>query len=164
MQAWNQRFLASTVLAVALAAAGGCNTEQGREETAASEFRQRLARNQVNLIYEGSSSALRAKTTEQEFRKSLSQTQVMGVLQHTERAHYARTPVPGEPDLVVAFYNSRFTKGNCLESFSWRMEPAGLTLASYSCAPNMQVTCTGGRAGSQCETSPVPQPGFAGAP
>ena len=164
MQAWHQRFLASSVLAAALVASGGCNTEQSREETAASEFRQRLARNQVDVIYEGSSPELRSKLSEQDFRRTVSQTQVLGILQHTERAHYARTQVAGEPDLVVAFYNSRFTKGNCLESFSWRMEPSGLKLASYSCAPNMQVTCTGGRAGSQCQTSPVPAPGFAGAP
>jgi hypothetical protein len=164
MHPWKCRFVMSCTLAVSVVAAAGCNTEQGREEVAADEFRQRLAQNRVDHIYESSSDFLRSKVTAPEFRKALLQTQVLGVLQHAERAHYTRTSVPGQPDLIVTFYNSRFTKGACLESFSWRAEQDGLKLATYSCAPNMQVTCTGGASGSTCSTSPIPAPGFAGAP
>jgi hypothetical protein len=163
MQAWKYR-LATCALAAALAAVAACNSAQDPEELAASEFRQRLAQNKVDLIYAGSSDFLRGKTTESEFRKSVYKAQALGVIEDTRRAHFTRTQIPGEPDLVVAFYNSRFTKGSCLESFSWRVEPNGLKLETYSCAPNMQVTCTGAVADSKCETSRLPQPGFASAP
>jgi hypothetical protein len=141
-----------------IAACGG-NSEQGREEAAARQFRMRLAQNRADLIYKEASESLRSKMTEKEFRKLLFQPQAMGILEQTERAHFARTQVAGESDVVLTFYNSRFTKGSCLESFTWRMETDVLKLATYSCAPNMKVTCSGG---SACETSPVPAPGFAG--
>jgi hypothetical protein len=163
MPALHSRFLTTTVFVVGLAAASACsNSEQAREEAAAAEFRQRLAQNKVDLIYEGTTESLRGKTNEAEFRKLLAQTQVLGILQNTERAHYTRTPMAGA-DLILTFYNSRFTKGNCLESFTWRTTKDGLKLEAYSCAPNMQVTCTPlGSGSSRCETSPVPPPGFAG--
>jgi hypothetical protein len=159
MQAWKHRFTLIAVVAVTFGAACAGNSEKAREEAAASEFRQRLAKNRADLIYETSSEYLRHKMTEAEFRKALFSTQVLGVLEQTERAHFTHTPVTGEPDLVVTFYNSRFTKGSCLESFSWRVEQGALKLATYSCAPNMQVTCS---AETKCETSPVPPPGIAG--
>jgi hypothetical protein len=145
------------------AAASGCAAEQRREEVAVREFHQRLDQNRSDLIYASSSEFLRGQLSEAQFRHFLAQTRNLGELHQTERAHYARTKVEGGPDLVVAFYNSRYAKASCLESFSWRVEPEGLKLATYSCAPNMQVTCLGGIAGS-CETSPVPQPGIAGLP
>ena len=149
----------SSVLALLTIVACGGNPEQAREEAAAREFRVRLAQNRADLIYKDASETLRSKLTEKEFRKLLFQAQAMGILEQTERAHYARTQVTGESDVVLTFYNSRFTKGACLESFTWKMEADALKLATYSCAPNMQVTCSGG---SSCETSPVPAPGFAG--
>jgi hypothetical protein len=149
----------AAVAGLTLVAACGSHTEQGREEAAAREFRQRLAQNRGDLIYSKASSTLQGRMTEASFRKGLFQAQALGILEQTERAHYARTAVAGQPDLVVAFYNSRFVKGSCLESFSWRLEQDALKLESYSCAPNMQVKCSGG---TSCETSPVPAPGFAG--
>jgi hypothetical protein len=157
MQPCKVPFIVVTV-ALTLVACGG-NSEQGREEAAAREFRQRLAQNRSDLIYKEASASLRQKMSEAEFRKLLYAPQALGIPTQAERAHYNRTSMPGESDIVVTFYNSRFTKGACLESFSWRMEADGLKLATYSCAPNMQVTCTGG---SSCVTSPVPPPGFAG--
>ena len=59
---------------------------------------------------------------------------------------------------MLAFYNSRYSRASCLESFSWQVAKDGLKLASYSCARNMQVSCPGGVAGSKCETSPVSAP------
>jgi hypothetical protein len=159
MQAWHYRFASTALAAVALLTACGGNTEQGREEAAAREFRQRLAQNRADLIYESASGSLRQSVKEAEFRKRLFQAQVLGVLEQTERAHFARTKVPGEPDLILTYYNTRFAKGSCLESFSWRTEGNSFKLVAYSCAPNMQVKCS---ADTQCETSPVPTPGFAG--
>ena len=46
---------------------------------------------------------------------------------------------------MLAFYNSRYAKASCLESFSWRVEQDALKLAAYSCAPNMQVSCSAAR-------------------
>jgi len=158
MQSRKWALTVSAVLAATLIVACGGSSDKGREEAAAREFRMRLAQNRADLIYKDASVALRQKMTEQEFRKLLYQSQAMGIVQQTERAHYTRTPV-GESDLVVTFYNTRYTKGSCLESFSWRVESNDLKLATYSCAPNMQVTCKGGQS---CETSPVPAPGFAG--
>jgi hypothetical protein len=145
-------------------AALGCATEHSREEVAVREFHQRLEQNRADLIYQGSSDFLKKQLSEGQFRKFLAETRSLGALQETERAHYTRTKVAGDADLVVAFYNTRYEKAACLESFSWRVEPEGLKLANYSCAPNMRVSCPGGVAGSACETSPVPQPGIAGLP
>jgi hypothetical protein len=142
----------------------GCATEHSREEVAVREFHQRLEQNRADLIYQGSSDFLKKQLSEAQFHKFLAETRSLGALQDTERAQYTRTKVPGDMDLVVAFYNTRYEKAACLESFSWRVEPEGLKLANYSCAPNMRVSCPGGVAGSSCETSPVPQPGFAGLP
>jgi hypothetical protein len=152
------------VCAIALVAASGCTATDGRrEEIAVREFHQRLEQNRADLIYANSSDFLRNQLSEAQFRHFLAETRNLGELRGTERAHYTRAAVPGQPDLVVAFYNSRYAKASCLESFSWRVEPEGLKLASYSCAPNMQVICPGGVAGSSCETSPVPL-GIAGLP
>jgi hypothetical protein len=142
----------------------GCANEHSREEVAVREFHQRLGQNRADLIYQNSSEFLKNQLSEAQFRQFLSQTRHLGTLQETERAHYTRTQVPGESDLVVAFYNTRYEKAACLESFSWRVEAEGLKLANYSCAPNMRVSCAGGVAGPSCETSPVPQPGIAGLP
>jgi len=160
---WHRSAL-GLVSAAALITAAGCSSEQGREEVATRAFHHMLQQDRADLIYAGSSEYLRGQTSESAFHRFLAQTRDLGTLQQTERAHYNRTEIPGGPDLVVAFYNSRFAKASCLESFSWRVEKDGLKLATYSCAPNMQVTCTGGFVGSKCETSPVPRPGFAGAP
>jgi len=142
---------------VALVAASGCASEHAREEVAVREFHQRLEQNRPDLIYASSSAFLRDQLSEAQFKSFLSQTRSLGDLRETERAHYTRTKVDGSPDLVVAFYNSRYENTSGIESFSWRLEPEGLKLASYSWAPNMQVTCPGGIAGSKCETSPVSQ-------
>jgi hypothetical protein len=156
------RLLIGCVMAAAFVGAAGCsNSEKGREEMAAREFHQRLAQNRVDLIYANASDQLKAQWSEAQFRKMLSQTQAYGVLQSTERAHYARTPMNGSSDVVLAYYNSRFATTACLESFSWRTEGTGLKLETYSCAANMQVTCSDGGTGAKCETSPTPQPGFA---
>jgi hypothetical protein len=148
-------------MAAACVSVAGCNSEQSREEMAAREFHQRLAQNRVDLIYANSSDQLKAQWSEAQFRKMLSQTQAYGILQDSERAHYARAQMKGSPDVVLAYYNSRFATTACLEAFSWRVEASGLKLETYSCAPNMQVTCSDGGTGAKCETSPTPQPGFA---
>ena len=148
--------------ALVLAAVSACGGDQSREAVAVREFHQRLSQNRTDLIYASSSEFLRGQLSEPQFRQFLAQTRTLGALLETERAHFTRTSVPGGPDLVVAFYNSRYAKAACLESFSWRVESGGLKLAQYSCAPNMQVTCPGGVAGAACETSPVPQPQIAG--
>ena len=145
-------------------AALGCANEHNREEVAVREFHQRLEQNRTDLIYQSSSDFLKKQLSEAQFRRFLTETRNLGALQNTERAHYTRTTIPGDTDLVVAFYNTRYEKAACLESFSWRVEPEGLKLANYSCAPNMRVSCPGGTTGSTCETSPVPQPGIAGLP
>jgi hypothetical protein len=138
-----------------------CATEQRLEENAVRAFHQRLEAGQQDLIYANASDFLRGQLSEAQFRQFLAQTRNLGRFQETERAHYTRAKVPGHPDLVVAFYNSRYEKASCLESFTWHVEPNGLKLATYSCAPNMKVTCPGG---ASCETSPVPAPGIAGLP
>jgi hypothetical protein len=158
MQPAKIRLIVSTTAAVMLVAACGGSTEQGREEAAARQFRQRLAQNRTELIYQEASASLRSAMSEAEFRKMLLQSQVLGIAEQSERAHYTRTSISGA-DTVLTFYNTRFTKGTCAESFSWQPDGEGLKLAAYSCAPNMQVTCN---AGSACETSRVPAPGFAG--
>jgi hypothetical protein len=141
-----------------LVAACGGSTEQGREEAAARQFRQRLAQNRTDLIYKEASESLRSSMSEAELRKQLAQSQVLGIAEQSDRAHYTRATISGA-DTVMTYYNTRFTKGTCAESFSWRQEGEGLKLAAYSCAANMQVTCN---AGASCETSRVPLPGFAG--
>ena len=57
---------------------------------------------------------------------------------------------------MLAYYNTRYAKASCLESFSWSVEKGGLKLATYSCARDMQVSCPGGIAGAKCETTPAP--------
>jgi hypothetical protein len=143
-----------------LAIACGCGTtEQSRESAAVREFHDNLGDGRADLIYTGSSEFLRAQFSKEQFERSLFKTRIMGHLEASERAHYTRTKADGGADLVMAFYNSRYAKGSCLETFTWRMEGDSLKLAAYSCAPNMKVTCG---AGASCETSPVPPPGFAG--
>ena len=142
-----------SVLIASAAVSAACGSEQKREEVAAREFHQRLEQDRVDLIYAGSSSFLRDQLSEPQFRLSLAQTRNLGALVETSRAQYRRTKVEGGGELVTAYYNSRFEKASCLEAFSWRVEPEGLKLATYSCAPNMQVTCLGGI--GACETSPV---------
>ena len=144
--------LLSVVLSAA-AVSAACGSEQKREEVAAREFHQRLAQDRVDLIYSSSSGFLRDQLSEAQFRLSLAQTRSLGVLKETARAQYRRTKTENGVELVTAYYNTRFEKASCLEAFSWRVEPEGLKLATYSCAPNMQVTCLGGI--GACETSPV---------
>ena len=147
-------------LVVLGASLGGCSSEQSREAVAVREFHQRLEQGRVDLIYANSSEFLSGQLSEAQFRHFLAETSGLGRLEASERAHYNRTTVEGGPDLVLAFYNSRYAKASCLESFSWRVEKDGLKLATYSCARNMQVSCPGGIAGSKCETSPAPALGW----
>ena len=161
MQSLNYRIVSGLALGMAVITLGGalagCSTgEQGREALAVREFHQRLEQGRVDLIYANSSAFLKGQLSEAQFRHFLAQTRGLGRLQDSERAHYDRTSVAGGSDLVLAFYNSRFAKASCLESFSWQVEKDGLKLAAYSCAPNMQVSCPGGIAGSKCETTPAP--------
>ena len=161
MQSSNYRLISHLALGAAILVLGGalsgCSSgEQGREALAVREFHQRLEQGRVDLIYENSSAFLKGQLSEAQFRHFLAQTRGLGRLQGSERAHYDRTSVAGGSDLVLAFYNSRFAKASCLESFSWQVEKDGLKLAAYSCAPNMQVSCPGGVAGSKCETTPAP--------
>jgi hypothetical protein len=153
--------LKSLVCAAALVSASACaSTEESREASAVRTFHRQLQSGQLDQIYEGSSEFLRGQLSDAQFRKFLWQTRSLGAFQDTARAHYERTQVPGKPDLIVAFYNTRYEKASCLESFSWHVEASGdLKLATYSCAPNMKVTC-----GPKCETSPVPEPSFASLP
>ena len=144
--------LLSVVLASA-AASAACGSEQKREEVAAREFHQRLEQDRADLIYASSSTFLRDQLSEPQFRLYLAQTRNLGALKETSRAQYRRTRTENGGEVVTAYYNSRFEKASCLEAFSWRVEPEGLKLATYSCAPNMQVTCLGGI--GACETSPV---------
>jgi hypothetical protein len=150
--------------AVVVAAACGCSDNRTPEDAAVSEFHTRLQQGRADLIYADASGFLRDQLSEAQFRRFLAETHDLGALEQTERAQLTRTEVPGGPDLVVAFYNSHYEKAACLESFSWRAEQNGLKLASYSCARNMRVSCSGGGAGGTCETSPVPAPGIAGLP
>jgi hypothetical protein len=159
-----QDFVKTVVCAVTVGVACGCAAERTTEDSAVQEFHQRLQQDRADLIYAGASTFLRDQLSEAQFRHFLSETRSLGALEQTERAQLTRTSVPGGPDLIVAFYNSRYEQATCLESFSWHAEKEGLKLASYSCARNMQVSCPGGVAGSKCETSPVPTPGFAGLP
>jgi hypothetical protein len=168
MNAWYRHFASGLAAGAALVvlggAAAGCSSDESREALAVREFHERLAQGRVDLIYANSSDFLRSQLSEAQFRKFLSETTGLGRLEGSERAHYTRTKVEGGPDLVLAFYNSRYSKASCLESFSWRVEGDGLKLATYSCAPNMQVSCPGGVAGSKCETSPLPGLGLASLP
>jgi hypothetical protein len=161
MQAAIHRFVSGLALGAAVVAIGagltGCSSsEQSREALAVREFHQRLEQGRVDLIYASSSEFLKGQLSEPQFRHSLADTRGLGRLEASERAHYDRTTVEGRSDLVLAFYNSRYAKASCLESFSWQVEKDGLKLAAYSCARNMQVSCPGGVAGSKCETSPAP--------
>ena len=156
MKAWHHRLISSVALAV-LVAAAGCSgrNEQSREAVAVREFHQRLEQGRVDLIYASASDFLKSQLSEAQFRQFLSETRRLGRLEDSERAHYNRTAVENGPDLVLAFYNSRYAKASCMESFSWHIEQDTLKLASYSCARNMQVSCPGGVAGAKCETTPV---------
>ena len=162
MQAVINRSIAGLAIGAAVlvlgASVSGCSSEQSREAIAVREFHQRLEQGRVDLIYANSSELLKGQLSEPQFRHFLAETRGLGRLQASERAHYDRTTVEGGSDLVLAFYNSRYAKASCLESFSWHVEKDGLKLASYSCARNMQVSCPGGVAGSKCETSPAPTP------
>jgi hypothetical protein len=149
------------VLSGALAA---CSSDKSREAVAVSEFHQRLEHGRIDLIYASSSHYLRSQLSEAQFAQFLAETTSLGPLEGSERAQYNRTKVQGGPDLVLAFYNSRYAKASCLESFSWRVEGEDLKLATYSCARDMQVSCPGGIAGSKCETSPAPALGLASLP
>ncbi len=142
----------------------GCSSEQSREALAVREFHQRLEQGRIDLIYASSSEFLRSQLSEDAVPAVPVGDERLGRLEGSERAHYNRTPVQGGPDLVLAFYNSRYAKASCLESFSWRVEGNDLKLATYSCARNMQVSCPGGIAGSKCETSPAPALGMASLP
>jgi hypothetical protein len=161
MQAAIHRFVSGLALGAAVlgvgAMLGGCSSsEQSREAIAVREFHQHLEQGRVDLIYANSSEFLKGQLSEPQFRHFLADTRGLGRLEASERAHYDRTTVEGGSDLVMAFYNSRYAKASCLESFSWQVEKDGLKLASYSCARDMQVSCPGGIAGSKCETSPAP--------
>ena len=161
MQAAIHRFVSGLALGAAVVAAGavltGCSSsEHSREALAVREFHQRLEQGRVDLIYASSSEFLKGQLSEAQFQHFLADARGLGRLEASEREHYDRTTVAGGSDLVLAFYNSRYAKASCLESFSWQVEKDGLKLASYSCARNMQVSCPGGVAGSQCETSPAP--------
>ena len=164
MNASNRHQLSGLAIGAALVmltgTLAGCSSEQSREALAVREFHQRLEQGRVDLIYANSSEFLRSQLSEAQFRHFLAETKRLGRLEGTERAHYNRTTVEGGPDIVLAFYNSRYAKASCLESFSWRVEGNDLKLATYSCARNMQVSCPGGVAGSKCETSPAPALGW----
>lgn len=165
MQAWQHRVVSGLAIGAAIIVLGGCSSrEQSLEAVAVREFHQRLEQGRVDLIYASSSEFLRGQLSEAQFRKFLSETTGLGRLEVSERAHYNRTEVPGGPDIVLAFYNSRYSRAACLESFSWHVEKDGLKLATYSCARDMQVSCPGGVAGSRCETSPAPALGLASLP
>jgi hypothetical protein len=152
----------SITACAALALTCACSsTEESRETAAAREFHDQLAEGRTDLIYAQSSDFLRAQYSEDQFRRSLLDTRIMGRLEGTARAHYTRTKTERGGELLMAFYNTRYAKGSCLETFTWHVESERLKLAAYSCARNMQVTCASGAA---CETSPVPVPGFAGLP
>jgi hypothetical protein len=155
---------ALSACALALVMVSGCAGEQDREAGAVREFHQRLARNRTDLIYASASESMRAQLSEAQFGRFLSEARSLGELEESERAHFTRAQVPGGPAVIVAFYNSRFSRARCLESFSWRVEGGDLKLAQYSCAVNMQVTCAGGNPEALCETSPVPANAVASLP
>jgi hypothetical protein len=176
MQSWNRRsdtrstraFMSRIALGLSIMVSGGafaaCSSDESAEAVAVREFHQRLEQGRVDLIYSGSSEFLKAQLSEGQFRQFLAETRGLGRLEDSARAHYNRTSVHGGPDIVLAFYNSRYAKASCLESFSWHVENGGLKLATYSCAQNMQVSCPGGIAGAACETSPAPVLGLASLP
>jgi hypothetical protein len=169
MQSWQYRVVSGLALGAAIITLGGvlsgCSSgEESREAVAVREFHQRLEQGRVDLIYAGASDLLKGQLSEAQFRHFLAETRRLGRLQVSERAHYDRTSVAGGSDIVLAFYNSRYSKASCLESFSWQVEKDGLKLAAYSCARDMQVSCPGGVAGSKCETSPAPALGLASLP
>lgn len=137
----------------------GTPTEETREAAAVRDFHQQLGAGRTDVIYANSSDFLRGQFSQEQFHRSLLGTRIMGRLEASERAHYTRTTAASGGDLVMAFYNTKYAKGACLETFTWRVEADALKLAAYSCAPNMKVTCGGGVA---CETTPVPVPGIAG--
>ena len=145
--------------ALTLTCGCGTPTEERREAAAVRDFHQQLGTGRTDVIYANSSDFLRGQFSEEQFHRSLLGTRIMGRLEASERAHYTRTTAANGGDLVMAFYNTKYAKGSCLETFTWRVEAGALKLAAYSCAPNMKVTCGGGVA---CETSPVPVPGIAG--
>ena len=155
MQALKYRVVIGLAFGAAIVGLSACNSEQRREEHAVREFHQRLEQGRADLIYTNSSAFLRAQFSEAQFKQFLSETGVLGRLEGSERAQYNRTSVSGGPDLVLAYYNTRYAKASCLESFSWSVEDGALKLAAYSCARDMRVSCPGGIAGSKCETSPV---------
>lgn len=154
MKALQYRLMSAAIVAALAVSACGSH-EQNREAVAVREFHQRLEQGRVDLIYASSSDYLKQQLSEGQFRQFLSEARGLGRLEDSERAHYTRTAVDNGPDIVLAFYNSRYSKASCLESFSWHVEKDTLKLAGYSCARNMQVTCPGGVAGAKCETSPV---------
>jgi hypothetical protein len=163
MQSWLYRVVSGLAVGAAIltlgAVSSGCSSsEESRETVAVREFHQRLEQGRVDLIYAGASELLKGQLSEAQFRHFLAETRGLGRLEASDRAHYDRTPVAGGSDIVLAFYNSRYAKASCLESFSWQVEKDGLKLAAYSCARDMQVSCPGGIAGSKCETSPAPAP------
>ncbi len=155
MQVLKYRFAISLALGASIIGLSACNTEQRREQRAVRQFHQQLEQGRADLIYAGASSILRAQFSEAQFKHFLSETGVLGRVESSERAQYKRTSVSDGPDLVLAYYNTRYAKASCLESFSWQFEDGALKLAAYSCARNMQVSCPGGLAGSRCETTPV---------
>jgi hypothetical protein len=155
-QAWRKRFVSGLAIGAVLVTVSGCSTGQNREGAAVNEFHQRLAQGRIDLIYSSASDSLRAQLSEAQFRQSLSEATSLGRLQDSEQAHVNRTTMPGGAEVVLAFYNSRYAKAACLESFTWHIEKGGLKLATYSCARNMQVSCPGSVAGAACETSPAP--------
>lgn len=169
MQAWHHRIVSGLAIGAAIITLGGAlsgcsSSDEGREAVAVREFHQRLEQGRVDLIYASASELLKGQLSEAQFRHFLAETRGLGRLEASERAHYDRTPVAGGSDIVLAFYNSRYSKAACLESFSWQVEKDGLKLAAYSCARDMQVSCPGGIAGSKCETSPAPALGLASLP
>ena len=166
MQSWQYRVVSGLALGAAIIALGGvlgCSSEASREAVAVREFHQRLEQGRVDLIYGDASELLKGQLSEAQFRHFLAETRRLGRLQASERAHYDRTSVAGSSDIVLAFYNSRYSKASCLESFSWQVEKDSLKLAAYSCARDMQVSCPGG-ASAKCETSPAPALGLASLP
>jgi hypothetical protein len=150
------RIVSGLAFGAAIITASACSSEQSREALAVREFHQRLDQGRVDLIYANSSEFLKAQLSEGQFRHFLADTKRLGRLQRAERAHYDRTASEGGSEIVLAFYNSRYAKASCLESFSWRVEQDTLKLAAYSCAPNMKVSCSQEPGASACETSPAP--------
>jgi hypothetical protein len=155
MQVLKYRIAISLAFGASIIGLSACNSEHRREERAVREFHQQLEQGRVDLIYARASSALRAQFSQAQFERFLSEAGMLGRVETSERAQYKRTAVANGPDLVLAYYNTRYAKASCLESFSWQFEDGALKLASYSCARDMQVSCPGGLAGSTCETTPV---------